>query len=84
VRSGLLGPQLEHMPAWGSNVEATPGGTLVAERLVPIRNEGMLPVDLQKPALPSIDELDAPEVDLSRLEDLQGTLELLREVGALA
>ncbi len=36
------------------------------------------------PELPSLEELDAPEVDLSRLEDLQGTLELLQEVGALS
>jgi iron(III) transport system substrate-binding protein len=38
---------------------------------------------VDSPDLPSLDELDAPEVDLSSLEDLQGTLELLREVGAL-
>lgn len=57
VRSGLLGPQLEHVPAWGSNVEAMPDGSLVAERVVPIRNEGMLPIDLQEAALPSIDGL---------------------------
>lgn len=35
------------------------------------------------PMLPSLDEIDPPDVDLSDLEDLQGTLELLREVGAL-
>lgn len=35
------------------------------------------------PQLPGLSELDAPEVDLSQLEDLQGTLELLQEVGAL-
>ncbi len=34
------------------------------------------------PALPTLDELSPPEVDLSRLEDLQATLEMLREVGA--
>jgi iron(III) transport system substrate-binding protein len=39
--------------------------------------------DIDSPELPAIDSLDAPEVDLSRLEDLQGTLELLNEVGAL-
>ncbi len=38
---------------------------------------------IESPQLPSIDEIDAPEVDLSRLEDLQGTLELLNDVGAL-
>ncbi len=35
------------------------------------------------PDLPALSELDPPEVDLSELEDLQGTLELLQEVGAL-
>ncbi|MEX0953101.1 MAG: iron ABC transporter substrate-binding protein [Nitriliruptoraceae bacterium] len=34
------------------------------------------------PDLPALDELSPPAVDLSRLEDLQATLELLREVGA--
>jgi len=34
------------------------------------------------PGLPSLEELSPPEVDLSRLEDLQATLEMLREVGA--
>jgi len=38
---------------------------------------------IDSPELPSIAELDAPEVDLSQLEDLQGTLQLLQEVGAL-
>lgn len=33
--------------------------------------------------LPSLGELAPPEVDLSDLEDLQGTLDLLNEVGAL-
>jgi len=31
----------------------------------------------------SLDELDPPDVDLSQLEDLQGTLTLLQDVGAL-
>jgi iron(III) transport system substrate-binding protein len=35
------------------------------------------------PELPRLDELDPPQVDLSQLEDLQGTLALLHEVGAL-
>ncbi len=35
------------------------------------------------PRLPSLDEIETPDVDLSDLDDLQGTLELLREVGAL-
>ncbi|MEX1295295.1 MAG: iron ABC transporter substrate-binding protein [Candidatus Limnocylindrales bacterium] len=35
------------------------------------------------PRLPPIDTIEAPEVDLSDLADLQGTVELLREVGAL-
>jgi iron(III) transport system substrate-binding protein len=39
---------------------------------------------VESPELPSLDELEPPEVDLSRLEDLQGTLDLLREVGALS
>jgi iron(III) transport system substrate-binding protein len=33
--------------------------------------------------LPSLTELDPPDVDLSQLEDLQGTLTMLQEVGAL-
>lgn len=35
------------------------------------------------PRLPVIEDIEAPEVDLSALADLQGTVELLREVGAL-
>ncbi len=37
---------------------------------------------VESPELPEMAELDPPEVDLSRLEDLQGTLELLQDVGA--
>jgi len=33
--------------------------------------------------LPLLDSLNVPDVDLSNLTDLQGTIELLREVGAL-
>ena len=39
---------------------------------------------IDAPQLPSLEEIDPPDVDLSQLEDLQGTLELLREVGALS
>jgi iron(III) transport system substrate-binding protein len=35
------------------------------------------------PGLPSLATLEPPALDLSRLEDLQGTLALLQEVGAL-
>lgn len=35
------------------------------------------------PRLPSIDEIEAPDVDLSELADLQGTVALLRDVGAI-
>jgi iron(III) transport system substrate-binding protein len=35
------------------------------------------------PRLPAIDTIEAPDVDLSALADLQGTVELLREVGAI-
>lgn len=35
------------------------------------------------PRLPAIEDIEAPDVDLSALADLQGTVELLREVGAL-
>ena len=38
---------------------------------------------IDAPDLPTLAELDPPAVDLSRLEDLQGTLALLQEVGAL-
>ena len=39
---------------------------------------------VEAPGLPSLAEIDPPNVDLSNLEDLQGTLQLLQEVGALA
>lgn len=35
------------------------------------------------PRLPSLDAINPPDVDLTRIADLQGTLELLRNVGAL-
>ncbi len=35
------------------------------------------------PALTPLSEIDSPEIDLSNLEDLQGTLQLLQETGAL-
>jgi iron(III) transport system substrate-binding protein len=38
---------------------------------------------IASPQLPDLGELEPPEVDLSQLEDLQGTLELLQDVGAL-
>ncbi len=41
--------------------------------------EGIPPVG----GLPSIEELDPPELDLSKLSELQPTLELMREVGVL-
>ncbi len=34
-------------------------------------------------ALPPLDEIQTPKLDLSRLEDLQGTLQLLQELGIL-
>jgi iron(III) transport system substrate-binding protein len=33
--------------------------------------------------LPALEDIETPELDLGNLEDLQGTLELLRETGAL-
>ncbi len=33
--------------------------------------------------IPAIEEIDTPDLDLSDLEDLEGTLELLRDAGAL-
>ncbi|MEW6635862.1 MAG: extracellular solute-binding protein, partial [Actinomycetota bacterium] len=41
--------------------------------------EGVEPAE----GLPPLSEIQSPEVDLSNLDDLQGTLELLRETGAL-
>lgn len=34
--------------------------------------------------LPSLEEIDTPDIDLSDLDDLQGTLKLLQETGALS
>jgi len=39
---------------------------------------------IDAPELPTLDEIDPPDVDLSNLEDLQGTLQLLQETGALS
>ena len=33
--------------------------------------------------LPSLDEIESPDIDLSDLDDLQGTLEMIEESGAL-
>ena len=38
---------------------------------------------VNSPELPTLVEIDPPDVDLSDLEDLQGTLQLLQETGAL-
>jgi iron(III) transport system substrate-binding protein len=38
---------------------------------------------IEAEGLPAIEDLDAPAIDLSDLEDLQGTLALLQETGAL-
>jgi iron(III) transport system substrate-binding protein len=35
------------------------------------------------PELEPLDDIGAPDIDLSALSDLQGTLELLRETGVL-
>lgn len=40
-------------------------------------------IGFDSPELPTLAEIDPPDVDLSDLEDLQGTLELLLDVGAL-
>lgn len=50
-------------------------------------NEAEFPAVVGQPApegLPSVDELDPPAIDLSDLEDLQGTIALLQDSGALA
>ena len=52
-------------------------GTVTDELEYPLRNG----VTARK--LPPLAELDPPDVELSDLKDLQGTLALLREVGAL-
>ena len=38
---------------------------------------------IDSPQLPTTEEIDPPDVDLSNLEDLRGTLELLQDVGAI-
>jgi iron(III) transport system substrate-binding protein len=35
------------------------------------------------PALPALEEIGTPDIDLSDLSDLEGTLELLQDVGIL-
>ena len=35
------------------------------------------------PRLPALEQIEAPDIDLSDLADLQGTVELLRDVGAI-
>lgn len=35
------------------------------------------------PGLPSLSEIESPEIDLNSLADLQGTVDLMRDVGAL-
>jgi iron(III) transport system substrate-binding protein len=50
-------------------------------------NEAEFPAVAGQPGpegLPSVEELDAPAIDLSDLEDLQGTIALLEESGALS
>jgi iron(III) transport system substrate-binding protein len=50
-------------------------------------NEAEFPAVAGQPApegLPSVEELDPPALDLSDLEDLQGTIALLDETGALS
>jgi iron(III) transport system substrate-binding protein len=50
-------------------------------------NEAEFPAVTGQPSpegLPSVDELDPPAIDLSDLEDLQGTITLLEETGALS
>ena len=37
----------------------------------------------QDPSLPPLQDIQAPDVDLADLADLQGTLELLQETGAI-
>jgi iron(III) transport system substrate-binding protein len=39
---------------------------------------------VDSPELPTLDEINPPDVDLSNLDDLQGTLQLLQETGALS
>jgi iron(III) transport system substrate-binding protein len=41
-----------------------------------------LRIGIDSTLLPPLESLGAPDIDLSRLEDLQGTLALLQEVGA--
>ena len=35
------------------------------------------------PSVPKLDSIEQPDVDLSDLDDLQGTLDLLQETGVL-
>ncbi len=43
----------------------------------------LIPGITLNPILPSLDSLSTPDLDLADLEDLQGTLELLQDVGAM-
>ncbi len=40
-------------------------------------------VPARQPGLPPLERIDGPEVDLNRLSDLQGTVELLQDTGVL-
>ncbi len=40
-------------------------------------------IEIDNPLIRPLEEIETPDIDLSKLEDLGGTLKLLREVGAL-
>jgi iron(III) transport system substrate-binding protein len=79
---GILGTA-EHPAAAQAFVDyllATGGQTYFAEETFEYPLVDGVAAD---PALPTLDELDPPAIDLSDLDDLEGTLTLLQEVGVL-
>lgn len=70
VRSGVVVPQLSHHSDWGAGVNGADPERLVAERYVPLRNEGWVPVTLEGLELPELADVTWREV-----EGLPATLE---------
>ncbi|MCC5950207.1 MAG: hypothetical protein JJT89_17280 [Nitriliruptoraceae bacterium] len=69
VTAGVLGPQLRHGHTWGSGTQDL-GAAIEADRIVPIRNTGRLPVEVIRFAPPALDD-----VTWTSVEGLPATLQ---------